>query len=60
MASGVGAIVVAPQRPVLNSLADRLALLQARMAQAGGDRPVTLVAVTKGFGPQAVSAAVSA
>ncbi|MCY3910966.1 MAG: YggS family pyridoxal phosphate-dependent enzyme [bacterium] len=40
-------------------VADRLGALRERLSQAGGDR-VKLVAVTKGFGPEAVAAAVSA
>jgi len=40
-------------------VADRLGALQERLARAGGDR-VKLVAVTKGFGPDSVAAALSA
>ena len=46
------------------ALPERLALVRAEMARrqaAGGwTHPVTIVAVTKGFGPEAVSAAVAA
>ena len=39
------------------ALARRVADVRARVAAAAGARPVTLVAVTKGFGPGAVAAA---
>lgn len=38
----------------------RLADLRRRVADASGDRPVTIVAVTKGFGPAAVEAVLAA
>jgi PLP dependent protein len=42
-------------------VADRLAAVQARIAAAGGDMAaITIVAVTKGFGADAVAAAVGA
>lgn len=37
-----------------------MAAVRARIADAGGEGRVTLVAVTKGFGPEAVAAAVAA
>ena len=39
------------------ALADRVAEVRARVASAAGSRPVTLVAVTKGFGPGTVEEA---
>ena len=39
------------------TLADRVAGVRARIADAAGGRPVTLVAVTKGFGRDTVAAA---
>ena len=39
------------------TLADRVAEVRARIAAAAGERPVTLVAVTKGFGRDTVTAA---
>jgi hypothetical protein len=41
-------------------VAERLAEVRARIDAAGGGRPVDVVAVTKGFGPPAVAAAVAA
>jgi pyridoxal phosphate enzyme (YggS family) len=41
-------------------VADRVAAVRERVAGAGGDDRVTIVAVTKGFGPEAVAAAVAA
>ena len=38
-------------------VAERLADLRRRIAAVAGSRPVTIVAVTKGFGPEAVAAA---
>ena len=40
-------------------MAERVAAVRARIAEAGGEG-VTLVAVTKGFGPEVVAAAVAA
>ena len=45
----------------MEAVADRLAEVRDRIARAGGDwRSVTVVAVTKGFGPDAVHAAYQA
>jgi pyridoxal phosphate enzyme (YggS family) len=41
-------------------VAERVAAVRARIAAAGGEGRVTLVAVTKGFGPEVVAAAVAA
>ena len=42
----------------MEAVADRLAEVRDRIARAGGDwRSVTVVAVTKSFGPDAVHAA---
>jgi len=67
MALGEGATLAARPRLVMasaddqavGSLADRFDQVRRRIAAAGGDRPITLVAVTKGFGPQTVAAAVA-
>jgi pyridoxal phosphate enzyme (YggS family) len=41
-------------------VAERVAAVRARIADAGGEGRVRLVAVTKGFGPELVAAAVAA
>jgi len=41
-------------------VAERVAAVRARIADAGGEGRVTLVAVTKGFGPEVVAAAIAA
>jgi pyridoxal phosphate enzyme (YggS family) len=41
-------------------VAERVAAVRERVAGAGGEGRVTIVAVTKGFGPDAVAAAVAA
>ena len=41
-------------------MAERVAAVRARIAAAGGEGRVRLVAVTKGFGPEVVAAAVAA
>jgi len=43
-----------------DEVAERLAAVRERIAAAGGGDDVTVVAVTKGFGPDAVAAAVDA
>jgi pyridoxal phosphate enzyme (YggS family) len=45
---------------VASQVAERAAAIQSRIDRAGGGRPVRMVAVTKGFGPDAVEAAVAA
>jgi pyridoxal phosphate enzyme (YggS family) len=46
--------------PTAAEVADRLAQVRARIAAAGGDERVRILAVTKGFGPEAVRAALAA
>src|SRR5579862_8155700 len=68
MVSAGGATLAAPRRHVMASLegepeermAERIDQVRTRIAVAGGDRAITLVAVTKGFGPQTVATALSA
>ena len=57
----LGALTPALGAPTVATVADRLATVQARIERAGA-RPgsVTVVAVTKGLGPEAVDAAVGA
>ena len=51
----------APRAPTSAEVVARLAEVRGRIAAAGGDpRPVKVVAVTKGFGPEAVAAATGA
>ena len=49
-----------PALVVADEVRARAAALRARLASAAGGRPVTVVAVTKGFGPEAVEAAMAA
>ena len=41
-------------------VAERVAAVRRRIAAVAGDRPVELLAVTKGFGPEAVANAAAA
>ena len=41
------------------AVADAIAAVRSRIASLAGDRPVQLIAVTKGFGPDAIIAAVA-
>jgi pyridoxal phosphate enzyme (YggS family) len=45
---------------IADSVGESLAAVRRRITAAGGGRPVTIVAVTKGFGVEAVAAAVAA
>jgi len=49
-----------PTAPTSDLVATRLALVRERIERAGGDDRTRVVAVTKGFGPPAVRAAVAA
>ena len=58
-------MIVAPDRPAPAATLDdlvveRVATLRRRVAAVAGERPVTIVAVTKGFGAEAARAAVRA
>ena len=58
---GLIAPTVEPDLPIrADEVRERLAAVRARVARAGGGRPVDIVAVTKGFGPDAVEAAIDA
>ena len=63
-APGDGGVAMTPRRAVTIDPADvavRLSAVRRRIAAAGGDdRRIRIVAVTKGFGPDAVRAAVAA
>jgi pyridoxal phosphate enzyme (YggS family) len=48
------------QSPSVAEVADRLGRVRARIAAAGGDDTVSVLAVTKGFGPAVVRTAVAA
>lgn len=56
-----GGVIVSADRPAAVSfddvVAERVAALRRRVAAVAGDRPVTIVAVTKGFGAAAPRAA---
>jgi len=55
-----GTVTVAAEALSTDSVAERLGAVRERIAAAGGDERVHILAVTKGFGPDAVRAAVGA
>src|ERR1700733_12319751 len=60
MASGGEAAFIAARGQGRGVITDRVGWAQSRIAASGGSAPVTLVAVTKGFGPESVVAALRA
>ena len=55
--TGVAAAAAA-RRPARSELASRFEVVKSRVEAAGGGRPVKIVAVTKGFGPDVVRDAI--